>query len=82
MHVYDGDAVGVALGPSAYPSFPILPSLPPYLPIPYPTSLPTALYGSELVVEILELVPSAGLPLTLPPLRKQVIYVQCAAERR
>ena len=38
----DGDAVGVALGPSAYPSFPILPSLSPYHPIPYPTPLPTA----------------------------------------
>ena len=32
----NGDVVGVALGPSAYPSFPILPSLSPYLPIPYP----------------------------------------------
>ena len=38
----EGAAVGVELGPSAYPSFPILPSLSPYLPIPYPTPLPTA----------------------------------------
>ena len=41
VNVLDGDAVGVALGPSAYPSFPILPSLSPY-PLPYPTPLPTA----------------------------------------
>ena len=35
MNEYDGVAVGVVLGPSAYPSFPILPSLSPY-PLPHP----------------------------------------------
>ena len=43
MDEYVGAAVGVVLGPSAYPSFPILPSLSPYLPIslsPYPSPYP------------------------------------------
>ena len=50
--------VGVELGPSAYPSFPILPSLSPYLPIPYPTPLPTAFVWIGAAVEILDLVAS------------------------
>ena len=60
MDEWDGDAVGVVLGPSASPSFPILPSLSPYLPIPYPTPLPTAFVWIGAAVEILDLVPSAG----------------------
>ena len=54
--------VGVELGPSAYPSFPILPSLSslPYLPIslPYPTPLPTAFVRIGILLEILDLVSS------------------------
>ena len=58
----DGDAVGVVLGPSAYPSFPILPSLSflPYLPIPYPTPLPPAFVWIGSLVEVLDLVPSVS----------------------
>ena len=82
MNVCDGDAVGVVLGP-----LPILPSLSflHYLPISLSPTLPSSLRhscGSEVSVEILDLVPSAGLPLTLVPLPKQVVYVQCAAERQ
>ena len=60
MNECDGDAVGVVLGPSAYPSFPILPSLSPYLPIPYPNPLITAFVWIGAAVEIPDLVPSAG----------------------
>ena len=58
MNECDGDAVGGVLGPSAYPSFPILPSLSPYHPIPYPTPLPTAFVWIGAAVEIPDLVAS------------------------
>ena len=80
MNESEGDAVGVVLGPSAYPSFPILPSLSPY-PLPYPPP-----YGIRVDRKFQWRYPTwcrpSGLPLTLLPLPKQVIYVQCAAERR
>ena len=80
LSMYDGAAVGVELGPSAYPSFPILPSLSPYLP-----TLPPSLRhscGSEVVVEILDWVVSVRFTPTPTSLPKRVICVQCAAERR
>ena len=82
MNVHDGDAVGVALGPSAYPCFPILPSLSPYHPIPYPTPLPTAVVWIGSLVEILDLVPSVRFTPNPTSFPKQVICVQCAAERQ
>ena len=72
----DGGAVGVVLGPSAYPSFPILPSLSPYHSIPYPTPLPTALVWIGVAVEIPELVPSVRFTPNPTSLPKQVFYVQ------
>ena len=82
MHECAGDAVGVVLGPSAYPSFPILPSLSPYHPFPYPTPLPTVFVRIGGVGGDPRLGAVCRFPLTLVPLPKQVIYVQCAAERQ
>ena len=70
--------VGVELGPSAYHSFPILPSLSSYLP-----TLPPSLRhscGSEVSVEILDLVPSVRFTPTptFPPKAGDI----CAVCRR